>query len=244
MGRFAEYIEQDHEPLRWGCSLTYKLYLNRTLLSRSRFFLASRYIMRRIGFKYVKMIEFVRPLDAPIPIIETKIRVEIKPFLAEDANNKSYDRICFTQGDNSPSHDKTLSRVASGKETCLVAIVNGEVAGYVWLLFKGTNYELAIEIVENFAECDGLVYQLNVFAEFKKKYIASKLIGEGLCYFKSKGYRRCYSYVESDNLPSIKSFEKNKFSQVRVITCLRILKFKRVSEIFITESCKNGEIGC
>jgi len=213
-----------------GYSLIDKLHLKLTLWRRSRFILAGRRIMRRIGFKYVRMIEFVRPLDAPIPIIETKLKVEVRPFLTEDSENKIYDRICFTPGDNLPLHDKTLRRVASGNEECLVAIVNGEVAGYIWLLFIGTNYEPAIEIEETFAEGEGLVYQLNVFANYRKKYIAKKLINNGLSYFKSKGYRKCYSYVESDNMPSIKSFEGMGFHPSRVITCLRIFKFKRKKE--------------
>ena len=213
-----------------------KLRLKMTLWSRSRFILSGRYIMRRIGFKSVKMIEFIRPLDAPISIINTKIRVEIKPFLVEDANNKTYNRICFTPGDDAPSHNKTLSRVANGKDACLVAIVDGEVAGYVWLLFIGTNYEPDIEMEETFAEGEGLVYQLNVFAKFRGKYIASKLIQEGLFYFKSRGYRKCYSYVESDNISSIRSFEKVNFYPVRAITCLRILKFIRTKEISITKN--------
>lgn len=186
--------------------------------------------MRQIGFKHVKMIEFARSLDAQIPMIDTKIQVEIKAFLVEDANNNVFDGIMLTGGEDPSSHDKTLSRVSSGKDACLVAMVNGEVAGYVWLLFRGTNYEPAIEIEEIFAEREGLVYQLNVFSKYRKNGIASKLIREGLCYFKSKGYRKCYSYVESDNILSIKSFEKVNFCPTKILSCIRILKFKRFSE--------------
>jgi ribosomal protein S18 acetylase RimI-like enzyme len=236
VGRFTEYVEQKHEWLRWGYCLIDKLRLKLNMWRRSRFILAIRYIMRRIGFKYAKMVEFVRPLDAPIPIIYTKIRVEIKPFLAKDAREKNYDGICFTSGDNSSSHDKTLSRVISGRDTCLVALVNGEVAGYVWLLLKGTNYEPAIEIEETFEDSEGLLYQLNVFANFREKYIASKLIREGLCYLRSKGYSKCYSYVESGNMPSIKSFVKTNFYPVRIITCLRILNYKQTKQILVTKN--------
>jgi len=188
-----------------------------------------------MGLKYVKMIEFVRPFDAPIPMISAKIQAEIKLFVAEDANNKTYDGIRFTAGDNPSLHDKTLSRVASGKDACLVAIVNGKVAGFVWLLFFGTNYEPAIEIEESFAEGEGLVYQLNVFAKYRKNYIASRLIREGLRYFRSKGYIKCYSYVESDNIPSIRSFKRMGFYPVRAITCFRFFKFMQRKEIMINK---------
>ncbi len=221
-----------------------KLSLRLKLWARSRYILAGRSILRRLGLKYVKMLEYERRLDVPIPEVVTKVPVEIKPFSAEDVSNEAFRGISLTSGEDPISHDKTLSRIANGGDVCLVATVNGEVAGYAWILLKGTNYEPALEREERFAEDEGLVYQLHVFPMFRGLGIASKLNEKGLQLLKTKGYQKAWSYVEADNIPSIKSFERVGFCPAKIITCLRIFMFRKISEQAINRTYSKVRTTC
>lgn len=187
------------------------LSLKLKLWARSRYILAGRYIVGRIGLKYVKMLEYVRPLDIPIPIIQTKVPVEIKPFSAEDVNNPAFRGMRLTGGENPFSHDKTLSRIESGSDICFVATVKSELAGYIWFLLKGTNYEPDLEIEERFAEGESLAYQGFVFPKFRGLSIGTKIHEEALRYLRSKAYKRVYAFIHEDNIPSRRMFEQVGF---------------------------------
>jgi ribosomal protein S18 acetylase RimI-like enzyme len=186
--------------------------------------------MRRIGLKYVKMLEYERPLDTPIPMVETKVPVEIKPLSAKDVNNSAFQGIRLTPGENALSHDKTLSRIASGNDMCFVAMVKNELAGYVWFLLKGTNYEPDLEMEETFAEGESLAYQGFVFPKFRGLGIGPKIVEQGLRSLESKGYMRIDLFTEGNNIPAMKTAEKLGFYPVKVITCLRVFMFNRTTE--------------
>ncbi|HUM44401.1 MAG TPA: GNAT family N-acetyltransferase [Fervidobacterium sp.] len=211
-----------------------KLNRKRKLWGRSRYILTGRSTMRRIGLKYVKMIEFERLLNFQIPEVMTKLPVKVELFSTENANSKVFSGVSLTAGEDPLSHDKTLKRVATGGELCLVAFVENRVTGYVWVLLDGTNYEPDLEMEEKFEQYEGLIYQLHVFPMFRNLGVATKLNKEGLQQLKDK----------ADNIPSIRSFKKVGFYPTRSLSCLRVFMFKSTKEHIIDGNSIEGDERC
>ena len=200
------------------------------LLSRSRYILAARYVMQRIGLKYVKELVYERPFDTEIATVKTKVPVEVRTVSIEDIKSGLYQGIRLASGDDEPyQHDEALGRLCNGN-ACFVAMVENKVAGFAWLYFQRRKYEPAIERVETFRDDEALIYATFVFPEFRRKGVGSKLNEESLRYLKSKGYKKSLVYIQADNIPSIKSFVTVGFYPAKIITCLRIFKFKRIKE--------------
>ena len=199
------------------------------LLSRSRCILAAMYVMQRMGLKYVKELVYERPLGTEIPTVKTKVPVEIRTVSIEDIKNGLYPGIRLASGDDPVQHNEALGRICNGN-VCFVALIENKVAGFAWLYFQRRKYEPAIEREETFRDDEALIYDTFVFSEFRRKGVGSKLNEEGLRYIKSEGYKKSLVYIQADNIPSIKSFVTVGFYPAKIITCLRIFKFKRIKE--------------
>ena len=98
------------------------LSLRLKLLSRSRYILASRYVLRRIGLNYVKELVYERPLDTKIITVTTKVHVEIRTVSIEDITNGVYNGIKLASGDDPVQHNEVLDRMCNGN-VCFVAMV-------------------------------------------------------------------------------------------------------------------------
>ena len=214
------------------------------ILSRSRYILAARYVMRRIGLKYVKELVYERPLDTEIPTVKTKVPVKVRIVSIGDIKNGHYQRIIrdglyqrilrvvryrHYHTRHRERHRKILRRLEDG-DVCLIAMVDDMVAGFAWLYFREKKYEPAIEREETFGDDEALIYDIVVFPEFRKKYISEKLNEKGMRLLKSKDFKKVLGYTQADNIPSIKSFERMGFYPTKIITCFRIFKFKRIKE--------------
>lgn len=220
------------------------LSLKLKLLFRSRYILAARHVVRKIGLKHVKMLVYERSLDTGVPVVKTKVPVEVRTVSINDMRDGLDQRIIrdglyqriirvvhhrhyYTQ--HRERHREILRRLEAG-DVCLIAMVEDVVAGFCWLYFRDRKYEPDIERVETFRDDEALVYSIAVFPEFRKNGIGSKLNEGGLRYLKSEGYKKVYAYVETDNIPSLKSFEAVGLYPTKIITCLRIFNFKRIKE--------------
>ena len=199
------------------------------LLSRSRYILAARYVLQRIGLKYIKELIYERPFDTEIATVTTKVRVEVRTVSIEDIKNGLYEGIRLASGDEPVQHNEALGRICNGG-VCFVAMVENKVAGFAWLYLQKRKYEPAIEREETFRDDEALIYDTFVLSKFRRKGVGNKLNEEGLCYIKSKGYKKSLVYIQADNIPSIKSFETVGFYPTKIITCLRIFRFKRIKE--------------
>ena len=199
------------------------------LLSSSRYILAARYVMQRIGLKYVKMLVYERLFDTEIAAVKTKVPVKVRTVSIEDTKNGLYERIILASGDEPMQHNEALGRICNGG-VCFVAMIENKVAGFAWLYFQKRKYEPAIEREETFRDDEALIYDTFVLSEFRRKGVGSKLNEECLRYIKSKDYKKALVYIETDNMPSIKSFERMAFYPTKIITCLRIFNFKRIKE--------------
>lgn len=199
------------------------------LLSHSRYILAVRYAMQRIGLKYIREQVYERPLDTEIVAVKPKVPVKVRTVSIEDIKNGLYEGIRLASGDEPVQHNEALGRICNGG-VCFVAMIENKVAGFAWLYFQKRKYEPAIEREETFRDDEALIYDTFVLSEFRRKGVGSKLNEECLRYIKSKGYKRSLVYVKADNIPSINSFVTVGFYPTKIITCLRIFKFKRIKE--------------
>ena len=221
-------------------NLTIKL----KLLPRSRHILAARYVMRRIGLKYVKELVYERPLNTEIPTVKTKVPVKVRIVSIGDIKNGLYQRIIkdglyqriirvvryrHYPTQHRERHREILRRLEDG-DVCLIAMVDDMVAGFAWLYFRDRKYEPAIEREETFRDDEALIYDIVVFPEFRRKGVSAKLTEEGLRHLISKVYKKSLVYIQADNIPSIKLFETMGFYPTKIITCLRIFNHKRIKE--------------
>lgn len=206
-----------------------KMKLRLKLWSRSRYILAARRITERLGLKYVRMLVYERSLDAEIPQVEARVPVEIKLVSTEDIKSGQYRGVRLAAGDDPMSHNVALQRLNNG-EVCLVAVAEDRIAGYSWIYFKDTKYEPAIEREESFAEDEALLYDSFVIPQFRGNRIAKKLDRERSDFVKLKNYRKARAYVEADNVVERRSIEAVGFYVTKIITCLRVFKFKRIRE--------------
>lgn len=209
------------------------------LLSRSRYVLAARYVLRRIGLKYVKELVYERPLGMEIAAVKTRIPVELKTVSIEDVKNGLYQGIKLASGDDPCEHNEALGRMCNGN-VCFVAMAGNKVTGFAWLYFRKRKYEPAIEREETFEDGEALVYDRVVFPEFRRKGIGNKLNEERLRYLQAKGYKKVLAYIEANNIPSIKSFERMDFYLIKIIIYFRIFKFKRIKEYPVNKMNGNG----
>jgi len=97
---------------------------------------------------------------------------------------------------------------------------------------------------EKFEQYEGLIYQLHVFPMFRNLGVATKLNKEGLQQLKDRGYQKAWAYVEADNIPSIRSFEKVGFYPTRTLSCLRVFMFKSTKEHIIDGNSIEGDERC
>jgi len=206
-----------------------RLKLRLKLWARSRYFLAARYVVSRIGLKYVRMLVYERSLDTEIPEVETKVTVEVRLVSAEDVKSGRYEGVSLASGDDPSRHNNPLSRLRNG-EVCLIAVVDGKIAGYSWLYFQKTKYEPAIETEIALEDGESLIYDRLVFPEFRGNGIGEKLNEERIHFLKARGFKKVYGYVVADNIVSIKSLKALGFYPTRIITCLKVFGFRRIRE--------------
>lgn len=202
--------------------------------ARSRYILAGRTMMLRIGLKYIKMMVYSRPLDTDIPVVETKVPVEVRVLVsAKDVNDRCYQGVLLASGDDPVQHNETLRRLDQG-DICVVGIVGDKVAGFVWQYSQRRKYEPAIEREEIFDEDEVLLYDALVFPEFRGKRVNTKLLETLLFFVKFKNYLKARTYVQAHNVAQRKTFERLGLYPVKVITCLRVFKFKSIKEHLVS----------
>lgn len=196
------------------------------LLSRSPYILAALYIMEKLGFKYVNELVYERPLNTEIGALNTKIPVEVRALSMEDVKNDLFECIRLASGDDPVQHNEALGRICNGGK-CYVAVTDGKVAGFAWLNFLKRKYEPAIERVETFRDDEALIYDTFVLFEFRGKGVGSKLNEVCLQCLRSYGYKRSLVYINSNNIPSINSFENVGFRMTKAIKYFKILNFRK-----------------
>ena len=208
------------------------------LWSRSRYFLAARSVMSRIGLKYVGMLVYERPLDTEIPVVETKVAVEVRLVSSDDVKNGHYQGVKLASGDDPSQHDKALRRLKNG-DICFAAIVEHTVAGFAWLYMQKKKYEPGIETEISLEDRESLIYDRLVFPEFRGNGIGEKLNEERINFLKARGFKKVYGYVCTDNIISIKSVKALGLYPTRIITCLKVFGIKRITEQSINRGALN-----
>lgn len=214
--------------MRNNCNLDIKL----KLLSRTRYILVARYILSRVGLKYEKGIVYERPLDIEIPEVKIKTPIDVNLVSIDEINSGKYSGIKLASGDDSATHRKALERLGSG-DVCFIAKVDDIVLGFAWLYFGRSKYEEAYEMELTFSDDEALMYDREVFKEFRRSGVGNKLNEERLRYLKYKNYKKALVLIKFDNIPSIKSFERFGFEPIKYIILKRIFFISRAGERII-----------
>lgn len=208
-----------------NCSLDIKL----KLLCRSRYILAVRYVLDRIiGMKYEKGIVYERPLAIEIPEVRTEAPIDVKIVSIEDIKRGKYNGVMLAFGDDRETHQEALDRLRSG-DVCFIAVICGTVVGFSWLYFRRIKYEQAYEREMEINGTEALIYNLEVFKQFRKSGVSNKLNEKQLRYLKSKNYKKALVIIKFDNIPSIKSFERLGFMPIKYLTNHKIF-FVRIAK--------------
>lgn len=210
----------------------YDLIIKLKLLSRTRYILVARYVLSRVGLKYEKGIVYERPLNIEIPEARTKTPIDVNLVSIDEINSGKYQGIKLASGDDSATHRKALERLASG-DVCFIARVDDTILGFGWLYFQRSKYEKAFETELTFNDDEALMYDREVFKEFRRSGVSNKLNEEQLRYLQSKNYKKALVFIKFDNIPSIKSFERFGFEPIKYITIKRIFSVKRAEEHII-----------
>jgi len=201
-------------------------------LSRSRYILAARYLINRIGLKYVKGIVYGRPLNIELAEVATVLPISVKLVSIDDINNKKYLRTKLSSGDDLVKHQETVDRLNSG-DMCFIAELDNTIVGFSWLSFNRIKYENAYEREITLNEDEALIYDRMVFRGFRMSGVSNKLNEEQLNFLRINNYKKSLVIIRSDNIPSIKSFEKFGFYPEKYLICLRIFWFKKTFERLI-----------
>jgi GNAT superfamily N-acetyltransferase len=202
------------------------------LWARSYFIMALRWRLREIGIKNVKAIIYKRDLGGEIP-------VEIKLVSASDVINGRYSLGSIATGDDPVHHGVVLSRFNDG-QACLAAMVADKVVGYCWMYPEKRYLEL-IEREEHFAD-GGQIGDGLVLPKYRGQGIYERLVEETLHFMKLKGFSKAYVYPEADNIRVTQALEALGFSPVKSIACLRVFRFMRVRECFLSKAATHEQI--
>jgi len=194
---------------------------------RARSVLMIRYLLSKIGLKYVTYFVFEIDLNKEILSVQTKIPIEFEIATENSIKQNLYNNIKFVSGDDPILHNEALRRIAEG-DICFVGRVNGIVSAISWISFKEKHYEPEIEKEEIFTRDEALIYRRVVFPKYRRNDISKKLTEISLRYLKINGYKKAKVYIASDNVFSIKSFTPFGFHPTRKITCIRILNYKKI----------------
>ena len=202
------------------------------LLSSSRYILAARYVLNKIGLKYEKGIVYERSLNIEIPEVRTETPICVKLTLIEDIKKSKYRGIKLASGDDPVKHQEALDRLKSG-DVCFIANMDGIVVGFAWLFFRGKKYEIAYEREIIFNDDEALMYDREVFPKFRKAGVGNKLNEERLRFLKANNYKKALVIINFDNIPSIKSFERFGFKPIKYLINYKIFLVDRVKECII-----------
>lgn len=208
----------------------YNCYIDKfKLATRSKYILSIRYLIRRLGVKYVREVIYERLLSDEISNYETLIPLDI--IIVEKASFFQPNGIPIASEDNK-SNKESISRLKKG-DVCIIGLSNKKIVGYTWICFQKMKYEPVIEYTSFFHDNEALIYDTFVFPEFRKKKIALKLIESGLRYMYLKGYKKSFVHIQWDNVPSVKSFEALGFHPIKLVIYLRVFTFKKIKQSYI-----------
>ena len=123
--------------------------------------------------------------------------------------------------------DNFLSDILENK-ILIGAFLNDQWVGYIWISLEYAE----VPELERVIKFEGAyLWNLYVKKEYRQNGIAKKLLCFSLNQIKNNYKKKeAYGMIETSNLPSIKSVERNKFSRVGTISFSKFLLWKKYDE--------------
>lgn len=173
----------------------------------------------RLPYRYLRFYVLERSLSTPLPVIQPKISLEIRPFDVSDLELvRSIDR---------PSEARLCAKRLARGQHGLIALHHNLAAGYAWGCYP---LDLDLERV-NLPLEPGEVLCTDVYTapNLRRNGVHTALTKARFSMFRDLGYRQAICYIESHNEPSLavwlRKFEARIIGQ---ISFLRIGAWYRV----------------
>jgi ribosomal protein S18 acetylase RimI-like enzyme len=158
----------------------------------------------RLPYRYLKFLIFTRSLDDPLPELQPKMPLEIRPFTESDLK--------FASDINRPSEAKLCaSRLARG-HLGLIAMNHVQVAGYAWgcAVIDGQVERIRLRLENTEILC------IDAFTapSYRGQGVQTALTLARLHLFQDLGYKRALCYIEEHNSPSIAVWQQKLNSSI------------------------------
>ena len=159
-----------------------------------------------------QFIVIARSLLTPLPDLQPKIDLEIRPFKPADLD--------LIQGFDFPSDVKLCARRLKCGHRGVLALVQGHFAGYAWTY---TAAQPALDHVRfDLASGDVLLLSDYTVPAFRGQGVQTALILARLRMFLHMGYQRAFTCVHKQNSPSLAAYRKVGGHDYGVMDDLRI----------------------
>jgi GNAT superfamily N-acetyltransferase len=171
----------------------------------------------RLPYRHLIFTVVARTLPEPLPDLQPKIALEIRDFLESDVD--------LVKQINRPSEACLCARRLTYGHKGLVALHNGQIAGYAW---GASTIEPELERVR-LALTPGDVLCIDAFTvpTFRGKGVQTALTAARFRLFGALGYQRAVAYIESNNHPSLAVWKKFDSEVTGRVDFLRIGPWRR-----------------
>ncbi len=180
--------------------------------------------IKRLIFERAHMLIFERDVNDTPAIIEYKTNVAISQV--SDAGLDTLMR------GKRPIHKAVILERLNNGDICFVAKKDDRICGYAWV--RGISYYFPEVYYKVDADEQSIwIYDELVFEEERGKRIQQQILHEIFGYCKSKGYKKVYVGILSDNDSSLRAHSRFGFKKlVKEIKMLKLLGIKRHKIIY------------
>jgi GNAT superfamily N-acetyltransferase len=157
----------------------------------------------RLPYRHLRFVIVKRSLSMPLPDLQAKIALEIRPFEKADLERV---REIYR-----PSEARLCARRLARGHKGIIALHQGQLKGYAWAC---TEVDPQLERVHLRLEPgDVLCADVYTHPSFRGKGIQTSLTMARFRMFRDLGYRRAITYIEIRNTPSIAVWQRKLGSQ-------------------------------
>jgi len=172
----------------------------------------------RLPYRHLIFLTVACPLAAPLPDLQPKLPLEIRPFEQADLE--------FVRQIDRPSEARACALRLERGHTGLLALHQGHVVGYAWAC---TEVNPSLERVRlTLAPGDVLCVDAYTAPAFRGKGIQTALALARCRLFGDLGYQRAIAYIERRNTPSLAVWRKLGGQAIGEIEFRRIGPWRQV----------------
>lgn len=175
-----------------------------------------------LPYRHLEFFIVARSLSEPLPNLSPKIPLDIREITSND--------VALIREIDTPSQANVCRRRLAYGHQGLLALHNGQPAGYAW---GCATFEPDLERVHlNLNPDDMLCVDVYTAPAFRNRGIQTTLVLARFRLFQDLGYQRAIAYIETHNYPSLAVWKKVGSNVVGRIDFLRIGPWRRVRYSF------------